>query len=774
MTLINRLETLKGDGLYEDFRWSTGTRSFRQVNVVYGRNGSGKTTLAAAFREAREDSVARSRFSLTFDGEAPTGGRDHPAFVDVLVFGRDFVQENQEFGGATPTMPAVLTLGRSTIEAERELRELRAQLPELQTTCVHAATELTRAQTGLDDALRALSRRVVEELTRVGGRYQSAGKYSMRTAEDRLSQLGGRSVELDAEALTHARDLVHSPGRPPIATTIGVPALRPGFEGELLAALGTTPVTLVLDTLERHPDATGWVQAGRSLHRESEECIYCGGPLTAVRRAEIEAHFSDEVTRVEATLAGLDRELSALLDQVAHPAWPRSADLYADLTEKYDLALAELSEQAVGLKGWILQARQAIVNKRANVLVAVAGPTIPLVQLYAATLISVLDEHNARAARHDAAVNDAALRIEEHHLAGARGEIAERRTALSETEARDAAARQAQKDALARIDLLATTKGDPAPSAEALTFEVARLLGRSELEFRPRGENTYAVTRSDGSPAVGLSEGERTAITLVHFLEALARREPEAPAPIVLVDDPVSSLDANVWVGASTLIWARCVVEKLAAQLFVLTHDFELFRQWQYMIDGAKPVGVTGESYELRARYVSGRRRAELESWPTNGKDGKPIMLSTYHHAFAELAEAQRRLLTDDSFENRLNAQLLFPNVLRRVLETFVAFKRPGRVGNFTVMMGDCIDGLTPHEQKQLGAGRVHLTRFAHQYSHSESPDTTLVIPPDELATTITQTFRLMSIVDATHFDGLCRITQNSPADLLNDGPSIL
>ena len=62
-------------------------------------------------------------------------------------------------------------------------------------------------------------------------------------------------------------------------------------------------------------------------------------------------------------------------------------------------------------------------------------------------------------------------------------------------------------------------------------------------------------------------------------------------------------------------------------------------------------------------------------------------MRSTYQHAFITIAQALQQLQANESMEHKLDAQLLFPNVVRRMLETFLTFKHPEWVGNFTEAM---------------------------------------------------------------------------------------
>lgn len=110
--------------------------------------------------------------------------------------------------------------------------------------------------------------------------------------------------------------------------------------------------------------------------------------------------------------------------------------------------------------------------------------------------------------------------------------------------------------------------------ADELTQELAAYLGRDELRFEPM-ENGYTIMRGR-VPAMHLSEGERMAIAFMYFLKTLEDSDFKLREGIVVIDDPVSSLDANSLFSAFGYMKERT---KNAKQLFVLTHNFSFFRQ---------------------------------------------------------------------------------------------------------------------------------------------------------------------------------------------------
>lgn len=546
--------------------------------------------------------------------------------------------------------------------------------------------------------------------------------------------------------------------------------------------LPTTPVTIVLDTLRANPAASSWVQTGQQLHEHSDLCIFCGQALPDGRLHDIEQHFSDEVARLQrdldaldGTLTTLDLNADALLRRI-----PTRGLLFDDLRTDFDNAAQSLGEQVTALKNWAHELRQRIRAKRANVLEAIDAEVTAAPPVDGAALEAVLKRHNDRVAQHAEHLVVTAREIEGHYLRTEEAEIDRQSAARTAAETQGSAISAAQKrigEIEDQIAALESVDGDPTPSAEVLTREVARLLGRTELVFQAR-DGKYVVTR-DGQPAVGLSVGERTAITLIHFLEGVACHDKSKGNPIVVIDDPVSSLDSNVFMGISTYIWTAATKDDVD-QLILLTHNFELFKQWDVQLESlhrneAMKAKFPAKLYELKSRHVTNngrtRRQPVIVKWPESREVRKKIR-SNYHHAFIAVVNAKKELAESDSLENRLDAQLLFPNVIRRILESFLAFKRPDWVGDFTASMRDAgrllVDSGYAGDADAL---RQQLTRYAHAYSHSQTPETDNAVSPDEISAAISAVFVFMDQLDHAHFAGLCSVVGVDPTTLLPEHP---
>jgi wobble nucleotide-excising tRNase len=224
---------------------------------------------------------------------------------------------------------------------------------------------------------------------------------------------------------------------------------------------------------------------------------------------------------------------------------------------------------------------------------------------------------------------------------------------------------------------------------------------------------------------------------------------------VVVIDDPVSSLDSSNLLAASSFIWSRLVGK--SAQLFLFTHSFELFRTWSQLLKGAKITldkqGKSGLLFELRAKYemVDGepRRLVKLRNWPKHPEATR--LRSEYQYLFSQVLDGLSDLQNDPSEAQLMNAAALLPNATRRVLEGFLAFKRPQEIGD---LRGQLKGAKPPDLDDELWQ---RVLRFADDYSHMEHADTDRHLERPEVLGHLQAVLAFIGDVDPTHVSDMCQ-----------------
>jgi wobble nucleotide-excising tRNase len=757
---IRRITRIADYRIYRNWTNPVPARDFARLNIIYGTNGSGKSTVAQLFQDC-VDGVAGAdvglSLSLTNGGTATSSSTDF--WRRVHIFNHDYVRRNLLFerdGG--PEAESLVVLGESNVRAEEEIAEAASQLEILSRNAELRTSAVARLKRELDALLKRTAETVVSELGPASPRYRATNVY--RTTHVRILLGGDRSVFDDAsgdqvadmeKVRTNQMDSIARVERAVVATDDDLP--------EIVALLDTEITANAIAALANDSEVASWVQSGLHLHVDSDVCLFCGNALSVSRRRALENHFDDSVRRVQASIDVVVRKLAESKSRVGvHlQSFPRVSDVYGNLADALSNALNEYQRGRAAYEFAVDAIIEKLEEKRSNPFATVSLPSgTTLSPPETRPVDAIVEEHNSRAESLVAERANAARRMELLHVF----EIAEVFDSLTaELESEETAA----SDATTQIDQLRATvqslthrSADPTPLAAELTTALSRLLGRDELTFETTGDGArYRLLRS-GEPAEGLSEGERTAVALLHFLARMKSAAVEAAEPIVVIDDPVSSLDQNILFGVSAHIWSELApLASGISQVILLTHSFELFRQWVYQLQHV-PAAFIGPHtiHEIKIRNRPGAagpiRVPILEPWPDDPKLSAR-MRSQYHFLFAKVADAIAKAEDGSDLYTRMDALALAPNAARKMLEAFLSFKFPGQIGDFhgslRAALGQ-VPGSAPY--------RNRVERYLHAYSHDEEGDLSDPLLPGEAASVLASVFELINGLDPAHFEAMC------------------
>jgi len=276
--------------------------------------------------------------------------------------------------------------------------------------------------------------------------------------------------------------------------------------------------------------------------------------------------------------------------------------------------------------------------------------------------------------------------------------------------------------------------------AEELNEDLRKYLGHDELRLEVK-DTGYTITRHGDSPLT-LSEGEMTAIALLYFLKSLQDRRFDLATGIIVLDDPVSSLDTNALYLAFGFIRERV---KGAGQVFIFTHNFTFFRQvrnWFHHMKGQNK----GDINKRPARFFM------LDC--ARGENGRcatiqrldPLLEnyeSEYHYLFFRVYRASA-----ETESTGLEHNYVLPNMARRMLEAFLAFRQPHVSGALSQKM----QAVNFDEAKKL-----RILRFLHTHSHSSDigePEHDLSILA-EGPTVLKDLMQMIRSLDPEHFSAM-------------------
>lgn len=776
--LIRKIETINNYRIFQKWKPDGGVE-FARVNLIYGQNGSGKSTFASLLAGCAANATAESESHSDGNDEANAGlqllvthdaGKssfqidldDREFWGRVRVFNRDFVHRSLRFEKPNgPSPEALLTIGKRLADATEKLEELRPQLDEARQRLSTADTTWKTTNATINSQASDVARRVATDLSGAPG--FNSRSYDRRNVKKLLEIFDSDPTILadDTTDLLVDRELATGHAMRPVTLQPREILLEQDVLNDVRELLSTNILsnTLIME-LVGHSDRSKWVQEGIILHNHLEKCLFCGQELTPDRVNDLNAHFDETFKKLQTDIDDLVNRLetSKEASRTYLDAFPARSDVYEDLQEKLLSSRATYKTEHKVYADAIHSIVSALKEKRENPFdVPVLSSNLVLTALSVAALNSVVDMHQARIDHHDAEAMKAAERVEHYHVRSFFDEYKQFKKNLEQQRAELNRQREMVEDLEQQITALENVDGDPIPGAKELTKDLSGLLGRNELTFSAHDSKHYVIKRAD-APATHLSEGEQTAIALLYFLSSVRKDKIAGEPPIVIIDDPVSSLDNEILFGVSAHIWSELVVNTYVSQIFLMTHNFELFRQWLIQLESRQQhEGCNYAAYEMTPMYAQrGRnkfqRTPRLSRWETD-KNRAKVLRSEYHFLFSKVAHAVTDRQEGETQADQMMELALIPNAARRMLEGFLSFRCPGRIGSFHVALEEVMNGV----ENLDSTVRTRVEKYLHTYSHFDGSNISQPLRLNEATTVLRSLFQLMYRVDPDHVSSMCK-----------------
>lgn len=771
---ITRVERIRNYRVFRDFSWPADLPDFDRFNLIYGWNGSGKTTLSELFRRLDGKQPAfEGEFEFVVDQHAVTNRNlDSVVRPQLRVFNRNFI-DSSVFETVGKQLSPIYFLGEDSVEKQKQVEVLKGELQKAETARVQAHSKHQAALSDFESFSTDQARVIKELLTAPSSAYNNYDKRGFKEAASRLKEDTYQSLLLNEEQKGKLRQAKDGKPKQKIAVFEARYPDVAKLTSETQRLLGQSVVSRVLDELAKNPPVAAWVGAGLPFHigeHASASCRFCGQVLTEERLQQLQAHFNDDFKRFQTELDGVISEVEAAKRQVEGMHPPEPTLLYEHLIEEYERAVGKIGLHRANVSLYLEALRKALVAKKESPFTAVAllpffglGPkeddekmgvletifsvvsagTGVLGALHGKDafdrISSLIETHNKLTDNYLNEINKARKSLESHYVAEAFGEYVRKQQAINSCKTSEDQATAVEKELRDKIAaLLRAIRQHHKPAAE-LTNEIRAYLGRDELAFVAQA-NGYSITRY-GQPATHLSEGERTAIAFLYFLKSLQDTEFDMKNGVVVIDDPVSSLDANALYSAFGFMKDRT---KDAGQLFILTHNFTFFRlarNWFHHLP--KNLKKSARFYMLTSEVATDHRNSAIEQLD-------PLLEqyeSEYHYLFKRVYEEATR----PSGFVELASNYGMPNIARRVLEAFLAFRIPGKAREL-------------YQQLELiefdATKKARILRFLHTHSHHmqiTEPEHDLSILAETQAI-LRDVLALIEETDKEHYDRMLAV----------------
>ncbi len=761
---ISNLRQLRGAGILADRNAHSVSLGFRRFNLIYGFNGSGKTTLSRVFASLQDGALhpklpTSCMFEVSMNDGSSFGSPSSLTGLErrVLVFNGDFIERNFQWtqGRANP----VFFIGAEQAEAAAELTALEESIGKLESSKVAADTREAAATKALSTFKREKAK-VISPRLHLGNRKYEAPQL----VNDFSTWTNEEAVMLSDEQLSAAEDARRQSEPLPTVNEmiLETESISPSYKSAV-ELCGQSISGLTLAELEKFPEMLVWMKQGYEFHEEHQltECLFCASPLSSTRRTALAKTLDDRIDQfmedIARAITGMETVISALGG--IGSTVPSSDSLSADLRQSYKQQRGKIvsNSQQLGTSLTTLAKVLALKKERpADSLDLAELSSQADVESYITDLQNNIANANLTIAKHNQLVADFANHkeragelIRRHFIAEGRSDYDEHTKEFTDAQAEverikgeHGTARQKAEELRAKI----RTHG---PAAAAINKLIASYLGHNELTIRPVDQG-YELDRH-GHVIEGLpSEGEKTAIAIAYFLSAIESEGRKLRDLIVVVDDPVSSLDTKALNFACGLVRSRL---SGASQLFVLTHNQQCMNEFRKAWKNrAKPLKddeePTATLLFIDVALPSGqtKRFASFVEMSKLLREYDSEYHFLFHHVL-KFAEAG-----DDHYDY----SYMIPNVLRRVLDIFLAFKCPGNSGLPGKLDQICND-YPDLDRDRLSA----LERLSQVESHSDNLDDLISFSSMTLEESKEATAALLAMmekVDGLHLAGLRRL----------------
>ena len=757
LPIIKRIASLKELGVFRNFAAPADLPDFQRHNLIYGFNGSGKTILSRVFASLGEGAVRPElpeggtfEVELTGDTVIKSTGALDALKGRLLVFNVDFIEENLRWkeGTANP----VFYLGRAQAELATKLEEKEAAIMALESKRTEAARDHGRKDKAFSDHKRDAARLIAEQLG-LGRRYDATN-----LAADYGRGSYDKKLKLSDEQRQPLRSIINQDA--PLAKRDLVDAASFGLEAlvrDVRKILGTTLGTMALEDLRQHESMLRWVKEGVDYHQEHDlsSCLLCGNELTAERMTALRQVIDDRFEELTGDIADATEKAEQLRGRLGamKGAIPSVNDIAKDLQPKFMSAADDLRTSLARGAG-IATSVLALQEKKATAPNLLVDPDDLPAEADAAqwdataaqrllNLNTVIEAHNRSHDDFSHTQEAARKKLKEHFLADGHDPY-------RELEAEVTAAKPVLDQIIAQYQALMQESGsikqqmrEHGPAAEKINRMVHSYLGHKELEISTL-ENGYEIRRH-GKPVNGsLSEGEKTAIALCYFLSTLEAEGRQPKMLVVVVDDPISSLDTKALHYAFSII--RGALDG-AGQLIIMTHNLH------FMNEVKKWLKKRVEAGKAALLFLDVTQEAGAETRSSSIR-AMPKLIRDYESEYQYLFHLVLQLA--QSPDGHTDYFYLMPNALRKVLEIFLAFKLPGPEG-----LSNKVDNIASSGYG-LDPARVRaLDRLVQLESHADNLDDLVTFSSmtiEETKDAADALLALMMALDQEHFDRMCRI----------------
>jgi wobble nucleotide-excising tRNase len=622
---IKKIDSIKNMAVFQDYRWSSSVRDegnniaeFKKINILYGRNYSGKTTLSRIFRALEtgfiSDKYNSPEFQLSFDGGSSVTQNSLSSHGQLVrVFNEDFVRDNLRFViDDEQTINSFAILGEDNTKLEEEIAQLEAELGSeeeksgLLGDLLSAQDEYKEAKKSHEDRSSELEGKLRDKANKAGTgikhnkSFGDANYNVPKIKADIATVIKDTYSPITDEQVGRFHDLLREEPKPEIPELSLFKLQYSAIESEAKELIGKRiQASDPIQDLLNDAALSAWVRTGRGYHKDKRDtCAFCGSDLPPDLWEKLDKHFNQESEELRQALDNLSIVIERERERVPGLLMIKNSGFYSNFTSDLESLAEQFSNQADSYCASLESIKEQVEKRKDDIFTPLEffPPEFVEDALNAVrdSFEKLREESNQLTASLSADQSEAraALRLHEVHtfINDIKYEdectaIDTLRAAMGEAEGVKSAAKEKVDAKREKINELKAQLKDESKGADRVNDYLNNFFGHQSLSLKAIEENAedistgyrFEVTRNDNK-AFHLSEGECSLIAFCYFMAKLDDIETKGNQPIIWIDDPISSLDANHIFFVYSLINAVIVKPKNFLQLFISTHNLDFLK----------------------------------------------------------------------------------------------------------------------------------------------------------------------------------------------------
>lgn len=686
----------------------------KKFNLIFGYNGSGKTTLTRIFKEISENNIDSNKYVIE-----PTNYKD--LYIKVYS-GKDYLNDNFRQN----VNPISFSLGEETIKLKDELEKMNNYIINLDKEMTELDNSIKKCKKSIDDKYQSIAKNIVNDCdnnlqtqkcnintVKKVSESKSLKKIDNSKLADYIYELKNINSkvdinEIDSIDINKYIDIYNN-----LSNMLNKSIPKLNYDNNIFKDF--------ISKFENSPDQNfkNWILEGINIDTfQEKKCPFCFRPLGELYDNFIK-YFNDEINKIINSLKSYEKEIINLKEYIYK--------LNSSIDEKS--FYIEEQETIINLKNNIIEEYnniefdsifEAINKKISNIYIS----NDDIIFDYTKNLHNIndkIDIMNLKIKKHNETIkNNDNLRkniidiIISHYLAIDEEYINNLKLQIEESENNKKEIFQQKSQIINKKEDIEKKINDIKIPLEKLNSKLHNFLGRKDIiiEFDDVLKE-YKIMREKDDIKNYISEGEKTAICIVHFIISLedSKNNKNKQNCIVVIDDPISSLDSNYLYNLYSFLHANL---QDIEQLFIITHHFYFFRRVYNWFRNIKRID---KKVPINSFKEIKRDPSEFMSKICNINEYFEKYESEYQYLYSKLYDLKEKVIKKNdklSYEELV----MIPNMCRRIFEAILSFLDPFDKHNDRVeKLFDSIDDTNIKEKL------LYIYRYTNTESHHQAFD---------------------------------------------------